>query len=234
MRAHPLPLSFSPVRIHAPSEGAIRTCPDPLPHQGGNRGAWVSLAWMFGTRRLGHAPTPPTAHLSDDQIHAPRYCGAMIWFMWGRSASLFMTFRFTRRANAPRSALRRRQMADKPGSVLPLPRVMAIHLGRPLPDASSDLPERRPKDRPVRRTGRALLHGLAPGGVCPATTVTDGAVRSYRTLSPLPDRVGRFAFCGTFPGVAPAGRYPAPCLSGARTFLPELGLCPVQSSHLAI
>ncbi len=31
----------------------------------------------------------------------------------------------------------------------------------------------------------------------------------------------RFAFCGTFPGVAPAGRYPAPCLRGARTFLPS-------------
>ena len=30
---------------------------------------------------------------------------------------------------------------------------------------------------------------------------------------------GRFAFCGTFPGVAPAGRYPAPCFRGARTFL---------------
>lgn len=29
----------------------------------------------------------------------------------------------------------------------------------------------------------------------------------------------RFAFCGTFPGVAPAGRYPAPCFRGARTFL---------------
>jgi len=27
-------------------------------------------------------------------------------------------------------------------------------------------------------------------------------------------------FCGTFPRVAPAGRYPAPCLRGARTFLP--------------
>ncbi len=33
----------------------------------------------------------------------------------------------------------------------------------------------------------------------------------------LPRR--RFAFCGTFPGVAPAGRYPAPCFRGARTFL---------------
>lgn len=30
---------------------------------------------------------------------------------------------------------------------------------------------------------------------------------------------GRSAFCGTFPGVAPAGRYPAPCIHGARTFL---------------
>ncbi len=30
----------------------------------------------------------------------------------------------------------------------------------------------------------------------------------------------RYVFCGTFPGVAPAGRYPAPCFRGARTFLP--------------
>ena len=30
------------------------------------------------------------------------------------------------------------------------------------------------------------LFRLAPGGVCPATTVADHAVRSYRTLSPLP------------------------------------------------
>ena len=33
---------------------------------------------------------------------------------------------------------------------------------------------------------------------------------------------GRSALCGTFPGVAPAGRYPAPCFRGARTFLPRL------------
>src|SRR6267378_2424951 len=31
-----------------------------------------------------------------------------------------------------------------------------------------------------------LLLGLAPGGVYPATAVTGGAVRSYRTISPLP------------------------------------------------
>ena len=32
---------------------------------------------------------------------------------------------------------------------------------------------------------------------------------------------GRSALCGTVPGVAPAGRYPAPCSRGARTFLPH-------------
>ena len=35
----------------------------------------------------------------------------------------------------------------------------------------------------------------------------------------LTSRGRRFAFCGTFPGVAPAGRYPAPYFRGARTFL---------------
>ena len=34
-------------------------------------------------------------------------------------------------------------------------------------------------------------------------------------------RARRYIFCGTFPGVAPAGRYPAPYLRGARTFLPR-------------
>ena len=53
------------------------------------------------------------------------------------------------------------------------------------------------------------LFGLAPGGVCRAAPVTRGAVRSYRTVSPLPSRVaplGRSDLCGTFPGVAPGGR----------------------------
>ncbi len=35
------------------------------------------------------------------------------------------------------------------------------------------------------------------------------------------DEGGRFDLCGAFPGVAPAGRYPAPCFRGARTFLPR-------------
>ena len=44
--------------------------------------------------------------------------------------------------------------------------------------------------RAARRGARPLvpLFGLAPGGVYPATGVTVGAVRSYRTISPLPIR----------------------------------------------
>ena len=103
---------------------------------------------------------------------------------------------------------------------------MTIHLGRPLPDASRDRPGRRRGNSPDPQKGLPSLLGLAPGGVYIATAVAGGAVRSYRTLSPLPrgPQIGclarRFAFCCTFPRVAPAGRYPAPCFRGARTFLP--------------
>ena len=64
------------------------------------------------------------------------------------------------------------------------------------------------------------LFGLAPDGVCHAVRVTTSAVGSYPTVSPLPcPKIGRFLFCGAFPRVAPAGRYPAPSLHGVRTFL---------------
>ena len=71
----------------------------------------------------------------------------------------------------------------------PLARGMAIHLRRPSPDAWCDQPG-RPARKPTCREpcgpGAPPLFGLAPGGVCRAADVTAGAVRSYRTLSPLP------------------------------------------------
>ena len=61
----------------------------------------------------------------------------------------------------------------------------------------------------------STLLGLAPGGVCHASFVAKAAVRSYRTVSPLPDPSceghRRFVFCGTFPVLADGGRYPPPC-----------------------
>ena len=78
--------------------------------------------------------------------------------------------------------------------------------------------------RQKRTAATPSLFGFAPGVVCHAIPVAGDAVRSYRTFSPLPSprrRRRRFVLCGTVPGVAPAGRYPAPYVDGARTFLPR-------------
>ena len=134
-----------------------------------------------------------------------------------------------------RAPLVTRQPACKPGSGwhASVPAyVTAIPLGRRLPGASSNLPERPDLDTIPKRFVLArkafapFLFGLAPGGVCRAAGVTAGAVRSYRTVSPLPAPPvagwsRRSVLCGTFPGLAPAGRYPAPFVHGARTFPPR-------------
>ena len=117
------------------------------------------------------------------------------------------------------------QTACKPGSVPPaFADAAAIPLDRPLLDGSRDLPGRLGR-RALPRIGirgATSLFGLAPGGACHAASIAGDAVRSYRTLSPLPWARGprRFAFCGAIPGVAPGGRYPPPFRRGARTFLP--------------
>ncbi len=95
---------------------------------------------------------------------------------------------------------------------------MIIPLVPPSLTGSSDLPGDHWTGRP------ASLFGLAPCGVLPATRVTTGAVRSYRTFSPLPASAlaGLGAaglatcrwlciFCATFLQVALTGRYPAHC-----------------------
>lgn len=64
------------------------------------------------------------------------------------------------------------------------------------------------------------LLDLAPGGVCLASGSPQLLVRSYRTVSPLPQptftdggsrRLRRFAFCCTFPDLAVGRRYRPPC-----------------------
>ncbi len=86
-----------------------------------------------------------------------------------------------RRRRAPPCPLapygRKREPADKPGSVVgshSSGMYVTVHLTRPTREPCG--PHYAP------------LFGLAPGGVCPATGVTTGAVRSYRTISPLPRR----------------------------------------------
>jgi len=66
---------------------------------------------------------------------------------------------------------------------------MVIHLGCTSPCTSSNLPGNR-ADHTLQPKLPAPLFGLAPGGVYPATDVATSAVRSYRTISPLPAETG--------------------------------------------
>jgi hypothetical protein len=81
-----------------------------------------------------------------------------------------------------------RQRSYKPGSVPALPPATIIPLGCRLPGTSSNQPGWSRPSAPLiaRRLSLPSLFGLAPGGVCLATPVARRAVRSYRTLSPLP------------------------------------------------
>ena len=90
----------------------------------------------------------------------------------------------------------------------PVSRVLSraiIHLRESSPTHCSDLP-----GSTFGTDVAASLFGLAPDGVYPASTVTSAAVRSYRTISPLPHQ-WRYLFCGTFRGLAPPRRYLASC-----------------------
>jgi len=107
-----------------------------------------------------------------------------------------------------------------------LARVMAIHLGRALPRASCNQPGRRsgngPKDSRLQRRLSPSCRPysvLLPVGFAVPRLLPAARCALTAPFHPYPRKRGRFAFCGTFPGVAPAGRYPAPCFHGARTFL---------------
>ena len=112
------------------------------------------------------------------------------------------------------------ESADKPGSVED--------------DHSSGTPVTGRLVRPTRRHLRAAgrqrrvsLFGLAPEGVCRAACVAADAVRSYRTLSPLPvtgtgPAPSAVCFLLHFPSARAAQALPGLLPCGARTFLRRL------------
>ncbi len=77
---------------------------------------------------------------------------------------------------------------QKSGSVSRVLSWTAIYLGQLLPAGSSDLPAGN------ARAEHRLL-GLSGGGVCPAGIVANSAVRSYRTISPLPAPIAQDVGC---------------------------------------
>jgi hypothetical protein len=95
------------------------------------------------------------------------------------------------------------EWAPKPSSVY-RPKAADSHLSGPA--VAYRLALRQQPTRVSNVSGRySTLFGLAGGGVYRAESVTKLAVRSYRTISPLPV-TGRYVFCGTFPRIAPGGR----------------------------
>ena len=78
------------------------------------------------------------------------------------------------------------QMVCKPGSVPLLPALATIHLERLLPAASSNLPGHNAGPHLNEQAVPMSLYGFAPDGVYHTRSVARPAVRSYRTISPLP------------------------------------------------
>jgi hypothetical protein len=132
------------------------------------------------------------------------------------------------------SAFRRQRkpqaMSGRRGGSRPVSRVLSrtvIHLGRMSPYSSSDLPGDTHGPRAAAPRPLVPLFGLAPGGVYPATGVATGAVRSYRTISPLPPGHRQAGTPGTavsflwhFPWARAPQALPGTLPDGARTFLP--------------
>jgi len=107
------------------------------------------------------------------------------------------------------------QPAYKPGSVWPA-------ANRRRDSHSSCTPVARRIKQPTRMTGldgpeacasTSFLFGLAPGGVCRAVSVAGNAVRSYRTVSPLP-RLNATRRGGLFSVALSLGFHPRRMLSG--------------------
>jgi len=96
------------------------------------------------------------------------------------------------------------QTACKPGSVPEGgPPVDGHSSGTPVAGRLARPTRTRRGNAPARRHGS--LFDLAPGGVCPAATVAGGAVRSYRTLSPLPGGPGGLLSVALSLGSPPPG-----------------------------
>ncbi len=119
---------------------------------------------------------------------------------------------------------------------------MTIHLGCPSPDTSRDTT--RMASLNMRLPTEQVLSATIPTWSCSRWGLPcRPRYRNRGALLPHPftltrvrlNEPKRFAFCGTFPGVAPAGHYPAPNIHGARTFLDPYIMMqePQPSSRLA-
>ena len=99
-----------------------------------------------------------------------------------------------------------------------------IPLGHRSPGASSNLPERQDPDTDSEaRASRRPYSVLLPVGFAvplPLPVARCALTAPFHPCRGVRNAPRRSVLCGTFPRVTPAGCYPAPCVHGARTFLP--------------
>ncbi len=216
-----------------PAVGTVCGCSWDIMGSYGGQWEWIVKPWNIRTLRRSSHRFRPFLEQNETALLAPRRSQCNAGKTMGRNDVLFLFPIAACQAKLRRGEREECQAACKPGSV-PAPcgamddhssgTSVAGRLTRPTRAAAAET--RLAGTGPEGPAGRPPLCGLAPGGVYHAAAVAGSAVRSYRTLSPLPAAAfdggrRRSALCGTFPGVAPAGRYPAPCFRGARTFLPS-------------
>ncbi len=122
-----------------------------------------------------------------------------------------------------------------PGPLAGCRNVAAIHLGRRSRVASRNPPGQRARKQacdvlahaPCRPYSVLLPVGFTMPSPLPGPRwALTPPFHPYAANVPQAGTSARSTLCGTFPGVAPAGRYPAPCFRGARTFLtsPPFGI----------
>ena len=122
----------------------------------------------------------------------------------------------------------KRQTACKPGSVPALQAGDDHSSGTPVAGRLARPTRTAARKRPPRRLGGPAIPTWSCsrwGLPCRRRCRRRGALLPHHfTLAAAGPKAAGSAvcFCGTFPRVAPAGRYPAPCFRGARTFLPRL------------
>src|ERR1700734_3383460 len=146
----------------------------------------------------------------------------------------FLSFSFSSLTQGPQSRGRfdrverfARQRDKKESAVSRVLSWAAIPLGCASPRSSSDLPGSPCGPHAAAFRPPASLFGLAPGGVCRAVGVAASAVRSYRTISPLPAPLARRLggiFLLHFPWTRVPQALPGTVPCGARTFLHPLPL----------
>jgi len=173
---------------------------------------------------------PPTSDPVDFQAIKRRYGAGKanhtvaVWFWQAEK------WRGARRVPAE-PLVDRYQPACKPGSVGPRPLTRTRRDGHSSGTALARCLEQPTRTASLTSLPRALslsrttrvaipIRSCSRWGLpCRFRCRTRGALLPHLFTLTASRRRKRFVLCGTFPGVAPAGRYPAPYVDGARTFL---------------